>query len=193
MSCAFRIGVWPGPLAFRRWAGGPVSGVRGGPVPTEYAAGVAFDLKTFFAVTGKDPVEVTAADVFDFLADPRGDRSVIRLADRESGLSARRSPAACRRCRACMRTWSRGAIRRCGPTRCRAASRPGGRAGRCGRGPRRWCGWRGRCRGSCRRRRRTSWSARCIRTGTGRWCWRCCWPGCAGARCWGCGSRRADC
>jgi integrase/recombinase XerD len=50
---------------------------------------VAFDLKTFFAVTGKDPVQVSAADVFDFLAHQRGDRSVIRLADRESGLSAR--------------------------------------------------------------------------------------------------------
>src|SRR5512142_2947142 len=50
---------------------------------------VAFDLKAFFAVIGKDPVAVTAADVFDFLADQRGDRSVIRLADRESGLSAR--------------------------------------------------------------------------------------------------------
>ena len=50
---------------------------------------VAFDLKAFFTVTGKDPVEVTAADVFDFLADQRGDRTVIRLADRESGLSAR--------------------------------------------------------------------------------------------------------
>jgi integrase/recombinase XerD len=50
---------------------------------------VAFDLKTFFTVVGKDPVEVTAADVFEFLADQRGDRTVIRLADRESGLSAR--------------------------------------------------------------------------------------------------------
>jgi hypothetical protein len=30
---------------------------------------VAFDLKGFFEVTGKDPVEVTAADVFEFLAD----------------------------------------------------------------------------------------------------------------------------
>jgi site-specific recombinase XerD len=50
---------------------------------------VAFDLKTFFAVTGKDPVEVTAADVFDFLAHQRGDRSVVRMADRESGVSAR--------------------------------------------------------------------------------------------------------
>jgi integrase/recombinase XerD len=50
---------------------------------------VAFDLKTFFAVTGKDPVQVTAADVFEFLAHQRGDRTVVRLADRESGLSAR--------------------------------------------------------------------------------------------------------
>ena len=50
---------------------------------------VAFDLKAFFVVARKDPVQVTAADVFDFLATQRGDRSVVRLADRESGLSAR--------------------------------------------------------------------------------------------------------
>jgi integrase/recombinase XerD len=50
---------------------------------------VAFDLKAFFAVVAKDPAEVTAADVFDFLAHQRGDRSVVRLADGESGLSAR--------------------------------------------------------------------------------------------------------
>jgi integrase/recombinase XerD len=50
---------------------------------------VAFDLKAFFAVVAKDPAEVTAADVFDFLAEQRGDRSVVRLVDRESGLSAR--------------------------------------------------------------------------------------------------------
>ena len=50
---------------------------------------VAFDLKSFFLVVGKEPVEVTPADVFDFLADQRGDRTVVRLADRESGLSAR--------------------------------------------------------------------------------------------------------
>jgi hypothetical protein len=30
-----------------------------------------------------------AADVFEFLAHQRGDRTVVRLADRESGLSAR--------------------------------------------------------------------------------------------------------
>ena len=50
---------------------------------------VAFDLKTFFTVVTKDRVEVCAVDVFEFLADQRGDRSVVRLADRESGLSAR--------------------------------------------------------------------------------------------------------
>ncbi len=50
---------------------------------------VAFDLKAFFTVVAKDPAEVTAADVFDFLADQRGDRSVVRLVDREPGLSAR--------------------------------------------------------------------------------------------------------
>ena len=50
---------------------------------------VAFDLKAFFAIVRKDPVAVTAADVFDFLADQQGDRTVIRLADGESGLSAR--------------------------------------------------------------------------------------------------------
>jgi hypothetical protein len=44
---------------------------------------------TVLHVTGRDPVEVTAADVFDFLAHQRGDRRVVRLADRESGLSAR--------------------------------------------------------------------------------------------------------
>jgi integrase/recombinase XerD len=50
---------------------------------------VAFDLKAFFTVVPKDPVAVSAADVFEFLADQRGDRTVVRLADRESGLSAR--------------------------------------------------------------------------------------------------------
>jgi integrase/recombinase XerD len=50
---------------------------------------VAFDLKTFFSVVDKDPVAVEAADVFEFLAHQRGDRTVIRLSDRESGLAAR--------------------------------------------------------------------------------------------------------
>jgi integrase/recombinase XerD len=50
---------------------------------------VAHDLKTFFAVVAKEPAAVTAADVFEFLAQQRGDRTVVRIADRESGLSAR--------------------------------------------------------------------------------------------------------
>ncbi len=50
---------------------------------------VAFDLKTFFTVVRKDPVAVAPADVFEFLADQRGDRTVVRLVDGESGLSAR--------------------------------------------------------------------------------------------------------
>ena len=50
---------------------------------------VAFDLKTFFTVVDKNPVDVVAADVFDFLAHQRGDRRVVRLIDGESGLSAR--------------------------------------------------------------------------------------------------------
>src|ERR1700739_2051274 len=41
---------------------------------------VAFDLKAFFTVVAKDPVAVAAADVFEFLADQRGDRTVVRLA-----------------------------------------------------------------------------------------------------------------
>jgi len=50
---------------------------------------VAFDLKTFFTVVARDPLEVVAGDVFEFLADQRGDRRVVRLSDGESGMSAR--------------------------------------------------------------------------------------------------------
>jgi integrase/recombinase XerD len=50
---------------------------------------VAHDLKTFLAVIGKDPVDVVAADIFEFVADQRGDRTVVRISDGESGLSAR--------------------------------------------------------------------------------------------------------
>ena len=58
-------------------------------MPSEHFAGGAFDLKAFFTVVGKDPADITPADVFDFLSDQRGDRTVVRLSDRESGLSAR--------------------------------------------------------------------------------------------------------
>jgi len=51
----------------------------------------AYDLKVFFSVVGKEPVEVRRADVFAFLAEQRTPRrpGVVRLADGESGLSAR--------------------------------------------------------------------------------------------------------
>jgi integrase/recombinase XerD len=52
----------------------------------------AYDLKVFFEVVGgKDPSEVSAADVFAFLAAQRTPRveKVVRLEDGEAGLSAR--------------------------------------------------------------------------------------------------------
>ncbi len=50
-----------------------------------------FDLKVFFALVPKDPVEVTTADVLGFITAQRsvGDGKVIRLSDGESGLSSR--------------------------------------------------------------------------------------------------------
>jgi integrase/recombinase XerD len=62
--------------------------VAGRARPNTFGA-VTFDLKTFFTVVAKDPEEVKAVDVFDFLAHQRGDRTVVRLVDRESGLAAR--------------------------------------------------------------------------------------------------------
>lgn len=53
---------------------------------------VGFDLKVFFSVVGKDPVEVTTADVYGFIATqrtPRHGARVVRLEDGEPGLSAR--------------------------------------------------------------------------------------------------------
>jgi integrase/recombinase XerD len=48
-----------------------------------------YDLKVFFSVVAKEPGEVTAKDVLEFITEQRGDRGVVRLADGESGLSAR--------------------------------------------------------------------------------------------------------
>lgn len=51
-----------------------------------------YDLKVFFTAVGKDPVEVTSSDVFDFIAAQRlpvRGGNVVRLADGEKGLSAR--------------------------------------------------------------------------------------------------------
>jgi len=51
----------------------------------------AHDLKTFFTVVGKDPVEVRAADVLGFIKAQRsaraGAENVVRISDGGSGLS----------------------------------------------------------------------------------------------------------
>ena len=64
---------------------------------------VAFDLKAFFLVVDKEPTEVTPADVFDFIAQQRGDRSIVRIA--EVSPVCRRAPllGGSRRCRGCIR------------------------------------------------------------------------------------------
>jgi len=52
----------------------------------------AFDLKVFFSIVVKDPVEVTSADVLAFIKaqrQPRRGAKIIRLEDGESGLAAR--------------------------------------------------------------------------------------------------------
>jgi hypothetical protein len=51
----------------------------------------AYDLKVFFEVVGKDPADVTSADVFAFLGQQRTPRQekVVRIEDGEAGLSAR--------------------------------------------------------------------------------------------------------
>ena len=82
-------------------AGGEVRFSLGDPLVDSYLAfvagrsrpntlrAVAHDLKTFFSIVDKDPTGVVPADIFDFIADQRGDRSVVRISDGESGLSAR--------------------------------------------------------------------------------------------------------
>jgi integrase/recombinase XerD len=53
---------------------------------------VAYDLKVFFEVIGKEPAEVAAADVFAFVAaqrTPRRGERVVRIEDGEPGLAAR--------------------------------------------------------------------------------------------------------
>jgi site-specific recombinase XerD len=51
-----------------------------------------YDLKVFFTIVGKDPVEITTADILEFIAAQRvpvHGSNVVRLDDGEKGLSAR--------------------------------------------------------------------------------------------------------
>ena len=99
-------------------------------------------------VVDKDPVEVEAADVFEFLrAAARRPRRWCGSPIASRGCRRARSPAGCRRCRASTRIWSPAATRRstANPVprglSTAAARRP--RPARC-----RWCGCRARCRRS---------------------------------------------
>ncbi|WP_202817159.1 tyrosine recombinase XerC [Serinicoccus sp. CUA-874] len=52
----------------------------------------AYDLKVFFSIIDKDPVEVDTADVLAFIKaqrEPRRGAKVVRIEDGEAGLSAR--------------------------------------------------------------------------------------------------------
>jgi integrase/recombinase XerD len=146
---------------------------------------VAFDLKVFFSVVAEVPVAVRAVHVFEFLAQQRGDRRVVRLADGESGLSAR---TIARRLSSVSGFYAYLVAR--GDTAVTANPVPRGLQTR-------RAGGRARtvplvrvpqtCRRSCRRGRSTRCWRRCARRGTGRWCWRCCSAGCARTKSLGCG------
>src|SRR5215469_4449732 len=103
---------------------------------------VAFDLKVFFTVVAKDPVTVAPVDVSEFLAHQRGDRTVVRLADRESGLSARTS-------RLSSVSGLYGYLIARGDTPVRVSPVPRGLPARRhgGAARSRWCGFRVRCAG----------------------------------------------
>jgi integrase/recombinase XerD len=86
-------------------SGGDVRAIRlGDPLLDDYLAfvgsrarpntwlAVAYDLKVFFTVVGKEPALVTSADVLGFIEAqrrPRQGRNVVRLEDGEAGLAAR--------------------------------------------------------------------------------------------------------
>ena len=110
----------------------------------------AHDLKTFFTVVGKDPVEVRAKDVFGFITAQQraraGAENVARISDGGSGLSA----ATIRRRLAAVSAFygyliARGDVgwRR---TRCRGVCRRGAGVGTAGAS--RWCGRCVGCRAS---------------------------------------------
>jgi integrase/recombinase XerD len=97
------VGVWMPCLVQRRLGGSGVEVRLGHEVVDDYLRFVAarcrpnsvlatgFDLKVFFAFVGKEPVEVTTTDVFEFITEQRMPRrgNVVRLVDGEVGLSSR--------------------------------------------------------------------------------------------------------
>jgi Phage integrase, N-terminal SAM-like domain len=111
----------------------------------------AFDLKTFFTVVGREPVAVTSADVFEFLAAQLGDRKVVRISDRESGLSARTIARRLSTVSGFYAYLVAVVTRRWRRIRCRVGCRLVVRRVHRSRPRCRWCECRGRCRRSCPR------------------------------------------
>ena len=92
---------------------------------------VAYDLKVFFEVVGKEPAVVSAADVFAFLSAqraPRRGERVVRLEDGEAGLAARTIARRLSSVRGLYGTCAPGRTLACAATRCRPAWLPAGRA-----------------------------------------------------------------
>jgi integrase/recombinase XerD len=162
----------------------------GAPGATNTWLAVAYDLKVFFEVVAKEPAEVTAADVFAFLAHqrmPRPGERVVRIEDGEPGLAAR---TIARRLSSVAGLFeyllARGDAGVAGnPVPRGLAGRRAGRRGRDGvrlvRTPRTLPRVLSpsevdRLLGAC-----------CGRGVIGRWCARCCWAGCVVARCLVCG------
>ena len=153
------------------------------------ALATAFDLKVFFTVVGKEPAAVTTADVLAFIEAQRAPRrgaTVVRLEDGEAGLAARTIKRRLATSPGCSTTWWRagtpgwpqpGAARSGDPRR---RGRRGVRGVPLIRAPRTLP------RVLAPAEATRSWP-RCAPTGTGRWSRRCCWAGCAAARCWACG------
>ncbi len=103
---------------------------------------VAYDLKVFFEVVGKEPAVVSAADVFAFLSAqraPRRGERVVRLEDGEAGLAARtiaRRLSSVRGLYGYLCAREDTGVRRNPVPASLAARRPGARRGRGGRGRR---------------------------------------------------------
>ena len=159
----------------------------------------AYDLLNFLrflAGRGVELVGVCPTDLFDYLDWQQQPRrctpgaAVVRLADRRGAAAAtmnRRIAAVRGLFEFAVITGARSdspvpSPRRSSglraPRGCWVTCPPGTPAPVAG-----WCARRGRCRRVCRWSR---WRRSCPtwpRIGIGRWCWRCCWVGCARLRC----------
>jgi hypothetical protein len=148
-----------------------------------------YDLKVFFTVIAKDPLDVTMTDVFEFITAQRlpvHGGNVVWLDDREQGLSAR----TIRRRLATLSglygyLGSRGLIAK-SPVPNGLSVRPAtSHRGRIQSSP---SGPRGRYPGSLTPPTQQHFSPRCGRIATGRCCSRCSSVGSAGVKSSGCGS-----